>query len=61
MDNLRRRADALAAVRAIAALRAGTWKVHALQDVFPDGAREALEPVTRPTLSSASDATLPRC
>ncbi|MCH2136296.1 MAG: carbamoyl-phosphate synthase large subunit [Phycisphaerales bacterium] len=26
---------ALAAVRAIAALRAGTWRVHALQDAFP--------------------------
>jgi len=34
---------AQAAVRAIAALRAGTWKVHALQDAFP-----ADEPVAEP-------------
>ncbi|MCH2137925.1 MAG: carbamoyl-phosphate synthase large subunit [Phycisphaerales bacterium] len=30
---------AIAAVRAIAALRAGTWQVHALQDAFPEAAQ----------------------
>ena len=35
---------ALAAVQAISALRAGTWSVAAMQDVFPGLARSRMEP-----------------
>jgi carbamoyl-phosphate synthase large subunit len=35
---------ALAAVQAISALRAGTWSVTAMQDVFPGLARSRMEP-----------------
>ena len=52
---------AQAAVQAIAALRAGTWTVHALQDHFPASEEAELSAVPDATLGKLAMGTYNDC